>query len=72
MTVTTSGSERHYFVLHYHVVKCTNRGGSLQLFLVKCIGSELHYKWPIVFTTYSNVITTHAHINERVAAAAEI
>ena len=47
----TSCSERHYFVFRYHVVKInvllvtvtTNKDGSLQTFLVKCVGSELHY-----------------------------
>ena len=51
----------------------SNRGDSLQIFLVKCIGSELRYNRSPLFTTYGNdVITTHAHINERVAAAAVI
>ena len=37
------------------------------------MGSELHYNRSPVFTTYCNdVITTHVHINDWVAAAAEI
>ena len=44
MTVTTSCSERHYFVLHYNnvllVMVTTYRSGSLQTFLAKCIGSQ--------------------------------
>ena len=51
------------------VTVTTNRYGSLQTFLVKCIGSELHYNGSLHNVMTSLPCMRISHINERVAAA---